>query len=172
MNCCIFCNKEVPKNNKFCNHTCSASFNNKKRGCKRVCHFCENEILEKRKSVKYCSHKCQFDFQYNEFIISWKNGVISGGQPWKVSNYIRRYLTEKYKNKCSVVECGWSEINPITGRVPLQIDHIDGNSNNNIEENLRLLCPNCHSLTPTYGNLNKGNGRKYRRDRYKLATMM
>jgi len=35
-------------------------------------------------------------------------------------------------------------------KIPLELDHIDGNSSNNILSNLRLLCPNCHSLTPTY----------------------
>jgi 5-methylcytosine-specific restriction endonuclease McrA len=33
----------------------------------------------------------------------------------------------------------------------LQLDHIDGNSENNMLENLRLLCPNCHTQTSTYG---------------------
>ncbi|MEN9582255.1 MAG: hypothetical protein RL641_209 [Candidatus Parcubacteria bacterium] len=41
-------------------------------------------------------------------------------------------------------------------------DHIDGNWRNNIEENLRLLCPNCDSLTPTFSAFNRGNGRKNR----------
>ena len=40
--------------------------------------------------------------------------------------------------------------------------YIDGHSENNSLPNLKLLCPNCHSLTPTYGFLNKGNGRKKR----------
>ncbi len=52
--------------------------------------------------------------------------------------------------------------NPVTGKVPLEIDHIDGDSENNKEENLRLICPNCHSLTPSFRNLNKGKGRAWR----------
>lgn len=34
--------------------------------------------------------------------------------------------------------------------IPLELDHIDGDSDNNALSNLRLLCPNCHALTPTY----------------------
>jgi hypothetical protein len=69
-------------------------------------------------------------------------------------------LIAKYGERCS--QCGWAERNPVTGKVPITIDHIDGDWNNNREENLRLLCPNCHSLTPTYQALNWGKGRPWR----------
>ncbi len=46
------------------------------------------------------------------------------------------------------------------------MNHIDGNSENNKEKNLELLCPNCHSLTPNFKGLNKGNGRHSRMLRY------
>ena len=44
--------------------------------------------------------------------------------------------------------------------IPLEIEHIDGNALNNKEENLILLCPNCHSLTKTYRGANRGNGKR------------
>jgi predicted HNH restriction endonuclease len=47
------------------------------------------------------------------------------------------------------------------------LEHIDGNAYNNSESNLSLLCPNCHSQTPTYKAKNKGNGRVERRERAK-----
>lgn len=53
--------------------------------------------------------------------------------------------------------CGIStwQNKPIT----LQLDHIDGDPSNNTKENLRWLCPNCHSLTDTYCGKNKKSKR-------------
>jgi hypothetical protein len=74
---------------------------------------------------------------------------------------IKKYLINTFGNKC--MDCGWCEVNKKTGKVPIQLEHIDGNSENNNLNNLKLLCPNCHSLTPTYGSLNNGNGRNERK---------
>lgn len=51
--------------------------------------------------------------------------------------------------------------------MPLEVHHIDGNCTNNKEENLQLLCPNCHSLTPNSGSLNKGNSKRYKYKAYR-----
>ncbi len=45
----------------------------------------------------------------------------------------------------------------------LQLDHIDGDRKNNTRENLRSLCPNCHSQTDTYGGRNKGKNKERKR---------
>jgi len=132
--------------------------NPKKPRAKCLCG-CNREVS--RVKCTFYSLKCQQDYKYRAYIERWKEGLESG--LWvsgTVSNPIKRYLLEKYGEQCQ--QCGWSERHKITGRVPIQIDHIDGDFTNNMENNLRLLCPNCHSLTPTYGGLNKGNGRTYR----------
>ena len=54
--------------------------------------------------------------------------------------------------------------------ITLHSDHIDGNAANNVPENLRLICPNCHAQTPTYKNKNRGTGRPERRRQYRRAA--
>ncbi len=126
---------------------------------RKKCLSCGKETP--RVGYKYCSNACQIEYQYQSYIKKWKAGEVKGLQSIGiVSAYIKRYLRRKFGNKCCL--CGWSKINPKTGQVPLVADHIDGNWRNNIESNLRLICPNCDSLTPTYAGLNKGNGRKDR----------
>ena len=124
-----------------------------------ACLSCEKETP--RPGYKYCSNKCQADFQYKQYIAQWLAGKVAGLQGHGVvSCYVKRYLRGKFDNKCCL--CGWANVNVVTGQVPLVADHIDGNWRNNIEDNLRLVCPNCDSLTATYAGLNRGNGRSNR----------
>jgi len=132
----------------------------------RYCKVCK-VLLIKRHQIKFCSNKCQGEYRYDSYIALWKNGEVGGNKgvlAKGISGHLKRYLFEKYSSKCS--GCGWNKKHPSTGNIPLEIDHIDGNSENNKEDNLRLLCPNCHALTPFFKNLNKGKGRKWRMDKY------
>ena len=65
----------------------------------------------------------------------------------------KRLISEEYFDKVCV-ECGitdtWND-KPIV----LHLDHINGVNNDHRLENLRLLCPNCHSQTDTYCGKNK-----------------
>ncbi len=74
-------------------------------------------------------------------------------QSYKLKN---RLIKEKLKDE-NCEKCGWSE-RSIDGRIPLELDHINGVHNDNRLENLRILCPNCHSLEPTHRGKNKKTG--------------
>lgn len=126
-----------------------------------ICKNCGKEImLYKNTKGLYCSRKCQVEYEQKKWVERWKNGEESGlSGKYAVSKHIRTYLFDK--NSCKCEKCGWGEVNKYTGKIPLQIHHINGDCTDNKENNLELLCPNCHSLTENFGSRNKNasNGR-------------
>lgn len=146
------------RQNDFCNHSCSASYNNQ-GVCRNGeaypkhshCLNCGKEITRGR---SYCDNICYATYQRKEYIKRWKEGKETGiiGAD-DIATAVKIYIREKYNNSCQL--CGWNQVNKFTGIVPLQIHHIDGNCMNNTEENLQLLCPNCHSLTENFGARNQ-----------------
>ena len=71
-----------------------------------------------------------------------------------MARVVRIYLIEQHgKEECW--KCGWDEVHPVTGKVPLELNHIDGDWRNGTLENLEVICPNCHSLTPNFRALNR-----------------
>lgn len=82
-----------------------------------------------------------------EPLIALKDILIkeSGFQSYKLKN--RLFKEGLKKPICEI--CGWCKKSP-DGRTPLELDHMNGNRHDNRIENLRILCPNCHSLQPTH----------------------
>lgn len=145
----------------YCSRSCAAIKNNTGRvrnpNKKTDCEC--GGILKAGKT--WCSVKCQHQFTNSRKIAGWLDGTWDATTGTGVSATIKRYLLEQADGKCP--ECEWDKINPSTGRCPLEVDHIDGNCYNNTVQNLRVVCPNCHSLSINYRALNKGGGRAYRR---------
>lgn len=118
------------------------------------CLTCGIECKAGRTKVnKFCSVVCQHKYAWTEII----RPEIEAGvrtQP----GVLKKYLSEERGALCE--KCGngetWNGL-PLT----LQLDHIDGDSDNNFPSNLRLLCPNCHTQTETFGN--GGLGNRYRK---------
>jgi hypothetical protein len=136
----------------FCSNQCLGKSRKKERPC--LC--CGKTIRNK----KFCCSKCSGEYRKQKGVREWLNGEKEGhynGKTFLVRRNIREYLKERAGEKCS--KCGWSERHPVTGSVPLEINHIDGDASNSSIENLEVLCPNCHSLTPNFRSLNKGSRR-------------
>lgn len=126
----------------------------------KVCTNCEEDFLAWRSSKGlYCSNKCQKDFEYKDKVAKWKRGEISGtnGKALQIAPWLRRYIFESRGTACS--KCGWNEVHPVDGLPLTELDHIDGDASNTTEENIRVLCPNCHSMTPNFRARNSKSAR-------------
>jgi hypothetical protein len=156
-NCGVSIITTIGEDKKFCCRSCSTTYNNLKKSREnpkevKLCKQCNSVIKE---GEFYCSIRCHHLFNNNIKLLS---GVACSAN-------VRKYLIKTHGSKC--MECGWDKINPTSGKVPIELEHIDGNSENNQLDNVKLLCPNCHSLTPTYKGLNRGKGRHKRMERYR-----
>lgn len=91
-------------------------------------------------SGKYCSNSCYQESRKRENLIKYQKGEMH-------IQSMREHFINQNGYSCSICGiCSWNN-KPLS----LDLDHIDGNSENNLPENLRLLCPNCHRQTETWG---------------------
>ena len=166
---CIQCGKLIeyyPSNNRrFCSHECVSTWKAShpeiyKKPRTRNCKWC-GKIIDIRPSIerKFCSPECATN--------SWK-GVsrIDGTPPAKTLLWQRKFARAKYNNACS--RCGYNDVPEI-----LQVHHRDHNPRNHAEDNLELLCPNCHEAdhfqtkTGRFGNHTRKK-KENREDTYKF----
>jgi hypothetical protein len=128
-----------------------------------VCEVCGKP--RSFRAWRYCaSRDCQRIGQAlrNPLLAPWINNEVSadghGGRDRAgLAGWARNWLLNYVGWKCEL--CGWNTSHPTSGKPPLEVDHKDGNRNNNFRSNVWVLCPNCHALQPT----NKGmNRNKYK----------
>src|SRR3990167_3847650 len=76
---------------------------------------------------KYCSNRCQADYQYKMYIQEWLAGQKTGLQGHGgVSRHKKRY--QKKKNEKKFCFCSCSKVTPVPGEPPFVADHIEGTS--------------------------------------------
>jgi hypothetical protein len=125
-----------------------------------ICSHCDKEFIGHFcKPRQFCSIQCQAEKKKKEKLENWLSGNDKGwcGKTISLKKFIRRYMFEKFDGKCC--KCGWGIVHELTGVAPLEVNHIDGDPKNCKEENLELICPNCHALTHNYRALNKNSPR-------------
>ena len=92
------------------------------------------------------------------------------GESNTLSNHsLKKLLLREYFMEDKCLECGNNEWRG--KKLNLELDHIDGDNFNNSLENLRLLCPNCHSTTDSYCGKNKNTGKNKVSDENLLAAL-
>lgn len=147
---CVHCGVEIPyekrRTHNFCNHSCSAAHGNVgvDRHAKRHIrnHLCPCGLRVSRNN-KYCD-SC--------IAIGLDRRKAQTLEECHTDQARKRYLMRVNPHQCQIcVETTW-----LGQPIPLEMDHIDGNPDNNSDVNLRLICPNCHALTPTWKNRPKG----------------
>jgi hypothetical protein len=150
---CLNCDEPTKKDrHKFCSRSCSVTYNNvgvrRNYNPKRHhnCKVCGTQTTY----IKYCSMECRS----RDSIIKAINGEVKNLKP------LKKHLILNRGHQCE--ECKHTKW--LNSDIPLELEHIDGNSNNNDLKNLKLLCPNCHTFTLTYKGRNKNSSRN--RSRY------
>lgn len=132
-----------------------------------ICENCGKEfILYQNHGGIYCCHECWAEGTKKKTLEDWKNGKIKGcDKRYKITETVREYILNSRGYKCE--KCGFSGFNPYTGKSILQLHHKNGDAADTSEENIEVLCPNCHAMTENFGSRNKSSVRKYRKDEYR-----
>lgn len=135
---CKYCDTPlVNQKNVFCNSSCAAKYNNPIHRVKseKLCLHCGKPLINR--CNKFCNLACFTEYQYVNITLPlfYKGGIDK-------NSTLRKILFKLYGEKCMDCDTGsqWNG-KPLT----LEVHHIDENSDNCMPENLRLLCPNCHS---------------------------
>lgn len=112
----------------------------------RLCRNIKKYIRENNLSTSHFRHLSAVGYK-----VTWTNEQVFSKNSKVSQSTVKKRFIAKVKYQCAICNVGSWNNAPLS----LQLDHIDGDSKNNLMVNLRLLCPNCHSQTETFGVKNK-----------------
>ena len=163
MKCAYGCNNEANYTLKNGNPCCSRTHNscpvNKKKNGEGVKKAYKNgnrksaiqvyKDLDEDTKERMKWRKGKFDILHDELFI--KNSKYS-------TSYVKNRIIQENLIEYKCTECGiidkWND-----KKIILELDHINGINTDNRVENLRFLCPNCHSQTEHFRGRNVNNGK-------------
>lgn len=158
----------IMENNKKCDYGCGQKAKHQLYNGKWCCNKSPNSCLHVRKKnskgLKKAYKEGRKNLNHFDGLRGWSAGklLLDKNDVFKKRSNYRGETLKKYINHFNLKEyrCEKCENNGewLDNILVLEIDHIDGDRTNNELENLRYLCPNCHSQTDTFRgrNLNKG----------------
>lgn len=148
---CKCCGGELPYDKRtkpYCSRSCAARIN--------------GSLFPKRQKTQANLEAAEMRAQAAQVRLDVRNAALAAGNRGHAT--MKNYLLSLFGNKCMDPECAWDFE---ACAIDVELDHIDGDSTNNVPVNLRLLCPNCHGLTDTFAGKNRGKStRGYRTQRY------
>ena len=159
--CCGTAFTSHDRRRRYCGRTCAARVNNvgvarnrtTGRHATKPCQHCGRPT----RNPNFCSITCSAAAQHAR-----AQAAIARTGRFRSPHSARVYVADRDGWRCSI--CGRSTW--MGRRVPLVLDHINGNPDDNRIDNMRLVCGNCDMQLPTYKSRNRGRGRAWRRARY------
>jgi hypothetical protein len=137
-------------NGEFCSTKCARSYSTK--GKRNEINKRVSEKLIGR-NVKRSISKERWKEIYEKRKKHYDNVILNADYHTLSFERLKKRIVLEQNGICD--KCKLSEW--LGEKIPLELEHIDGNHNNNERDNLKALCPNCHSLTPTWRGRNKKN---------------
>jgi hypothetical protein len=175
---CLYCNTEhngTYGSGKFCSKKCACGFSTKdkrkeinekvrlkslEKGNAQVERLQSPDVRERRAATMLEKYGTLF---YVPIELRKQNGEKIKElrlKQYQEKEFEELSLTQKKRRLIEIrgYKCEWCGISSWRNeRIVIELDHINGCKNDNTPENLRLLCPNCHSQTPTWKTRNLKN---------------